>query len=229
MAEFVLMSVLAHAKQAQRSQDLQRAHEWLHRDTSTVVGSRALVIGTGAIGRETARLLRAVGLEVRGAGRTERTADPDFGTVLASADLATHVGWADFVVVVAPLTDQTRGLIDKEILSAMRPTSYLVNVGRGECVVEEDLLAALASGEIGGAALDVFETEPLPTDHRLWDAPGVTISPHMSGDTVGWLDTLAHQFVDNAQRFLDGRPLLNVVDKKLGFAARRPTDRASDE
>jgi phosphoglycerate dehydrogenase-like enzyme len=219
MAEFVLMSVLAHAKQAQRSQDLQRAHEWLHRDTSTVVGSRALVIGTGAIGRETARLLRAVGLEVRGAGRTERTADPDFGTVLASADLATHVGWADFVVVVAPLTDQTRGLIDKEILSAMKPTSYLVNVGRGECVVEEDLLAALASGEIGGAALDVFETEPLPTDHRLWDAPGVTISPHMSGDTVGWLDTLAHQFVDNAQRFLDGRPLLNVVDKKLGFAA----------
>lgn len=222
MAEFVLMSILAHAKDAQRSQDLQRAHEWQHRETATVAGDTALVVGTGAIGRETARLLRAVGLEVRGAGRTAREGDPDFGTVVASSDLAEHVGWADHLVIVAPLTDQTRGLVDAAVLAAMKPTAYLVNVGRGPCVVGEDLLAALESGQIAGAALDVFETEPLPPDHPLWSAPGLTISPHLSGDARGWLDTLARQFVDNAERFLDGRPLVNVVDKQLGFVPAEP-------
>ena len=223
MAEFVLLSLLAHAKGAQRSHDLQRAREWQHRETATLAGSTALVIGTGAIGRATARLLRAVGVQVRGAGRTARKGDPDFGTVVASSDLVEHVGWADSVVVVAPLTDQTRGLINRQVLRAMKPTSYLVNLGRGPCLVEDDLLAALNSGQIAGAALDVFETEPLPAAHPLWDAPGVTISPHMSGDAVGWLDTLAHQFADNALRFLDGRPLNNVVDKRLGFVAN-PTE-----
>jgi len=219
MAEFVLMSILAHAKDAQRSLDLQQARRWQHRETATVAGSTALVIGTGAIGRETARLLRAVGMTVRGAGRTAREDDPDFGTIVASVDLATHVGWADHVVVVAPLTDQTRGLVDAEVLRAMKPTSFLVNVGRGPCVVEADLVAALQSRRIAGAALDVFDTEPLPAEHPLWDAPGATISPHMSGDAVGWRDTLAQQFVDLARDFLDGRPLTNVVDKRLGFAA----------
>ncbi|HET7387049.1 MAG TPA: D-2-hydroxyacid dehydrogenase [Nocardioidaceae bacterium] len=224
MAEFVLMSILAHAKQAGASQDLQRAHRWLHRDTATVQGARALVVGTGAIGRETARLLAAVGMEVRGAGRTARAGDPDFGDVIASSDLAAHAGWADYLVVAAPLTSQTRGMIDAEVLHAMKPTGYLVNVGRGESVREPDLLEALGSGEIAGAALDVFATEPLPQDHPLWDAPGVRISAHMSGDAEGWHGALSRQFVDNAHRYLEGRPLLNVVDKRLGFV---PADRAS--
>lgn len=223
MAEFVLMSILAHAKDAHRSDDLQRARQWQHRETAVIAGSTALVVGTGAIGRETARLLRAVGVQVRGAGRSARDGDPDFDTVHASSDLASHVGWADYVIVVAPLTEQTRGLINMEVLQAMKPTSYLVNVGRGPCVVEDDLLAALHSGRIAGAALDVFETEPLPAEHPLWNAPGVTVSPHISGDAAGWLDSLARQFADNAQRFLDGRPLANVVDKRLGFVA--PTER----
>ncbi|MGH3444250.1 MAG: D-2-hydroxyacid dehydrogenase [Nocardioidaceae bacterium] len=222
MAEFVLMCILAHAKQASISQDLQRAHRWVHRDTATVHGARALVVGTGAIGRETARLLAVVGMQVRGAGRTAREGDPDFGTVVASADLAAHVGWADYVVGVAPLTPQTRKMFDAEVFHAMKPTGYLVNVGRGESVVESDLLDALSAGEIAGAALDVFGTEPLPEGHPLWEVPGVTVSAHMSGDAVGWRDTLARQFAENAQRYLDGRPLLNVVDKRLGFV---PPDR----
>lgn len=222
VAEFVLMSILAHAKDARRSQDLQRSREWRHRETAMVIGSTALVVGTGAIGRETARLLTAVGMEVRGAGRTAREGDPDFGTVVASDELVDHVGWADYVVVVAPLTKQTRGLVNRKVLEAMKSTACLVNVGRGPCVVENDLLAALESGQIAGAALDVFETEPLPADHPLWSAPGVTMSPHMSGDAVGWLDTLARQFADNAERFLDGAPLLNVVDKRLGFVPAVP-------
>ena len=219
LAEFVLMSILAHAKDAHTSQQLQNEQVWRHRETTLVAGRTALVVGTGAIVRETARLLRAVGLEVRGAGRSAREGDPDFGTVVSSASLGDHVGWADFVVLLTPLTDQTNGLVDATALASMKPTAYLVNLGRGACVVEDDLVHALTHGQIAGAALDVFETEPLPPAHPLWTAPGVTVSPHLSGDVHGWRETLARQFVDNVERFVDGRPLLNVVDKRLGFVS----------
>ncbi|MEU4223711.1 D-2-hydroxyacid dehydrogenase [Nonomuraea sp. NPDC026600] len=222
IAEFVLGSVLAFAKDLHRSHDLQLARKWRHRETLPVAGTTALIVGTGAIGRETARLLRAVGMDVRGAGRTARAVDPDFGTVVASDELAAHAGWADHVIMVAPLTQATRGLIDATVLAAMKPTAHLINVGRGPCVVEDDLVAALTGGQIAGASLDVFATEPLPVNHPLWSAPGVVVSAHMSGDTVGWLDTLARQFTDNAVRWLDGEDLVNVVDKRLGFVPAHP-------
>ena len=131
IAEFVLAAVLAHAKLLHESRDLQRDKVWRHRETRTVVGARALIVGTGAIGRETARLLRAVGMEVRGAGRTARADDVDFGEVVASADLVGHVGWCDYLVNAAPLTEQTRGLINADVFAAMRPSAHLINVGRG--------------------------------------------------------------------------------------------------
>jgi phosphoglycerate dehydrogenase-like enzyme len=228
IAEFVLTSILALAKDVHRSHDLQAARLWQHRETQTVAGATALVVGTGSIGREIARLLRAVGMDVRGAGRTKRDSDPDFGTVVASADLADHVGWADHVVVVAPLTDATRNLVDERVLSAMKPSAHLINVGRGPIVDEEALVEALDAGAIAAATLDVFHTEPLPADHPLWTTPGVVITPHMSGDAVGWTDTLARQFVDNALRWMDGMPLVNVVDKQLGFAQAPPTEDQTD-
>jgi phosphoglycerate dehydrogenase-like enzyme len=217
IAEFVLASVLAHAKLLQESHDLQRRHQWRHRETRGVTGARVLVVGTGAIGREIARLLDAVGLHVRGAGRSPRDADPDFGTLVSSADLSRQVGWADYVVNATPLTDATRALFDAAVFAAMKPTAHFINIGRGASVVEADLLAALTSGSIDGASLDVFNTEPLAADSPLWDAPGLVVSAHMSGDVVGWKDTLARQFVDNAERWLAGKPLLNVVDKSLGY------------
>jgi len=180
---------------------------------------RALVVGTGAIGREIARLLRAVGMEVCGAGRNARSGDADFGDVVASADLVDHVGDVDHLVVAAPLTDQTRGLVDTEVFEAMKPTAHLVNIGRGPVVDEQALVKALEAGEIAAASLDVFETEPLPPGNPLWVTRGVIISAHMSGDVVGWRDALARQFVDNAERWLADQPLSNVVDKRLGFAA----------
>lgn len=217
IAEFVLASVLAHAKRVHESYRLQQQRVWRHRETLGLVGSRALVVGTGAIGREIARLLRAVGMEVRGVGRTAREGDPDFGRVVASTDLAGEVGWCDHLVNAAPLTPSTTGLIDAEVLAAMRPSAHLVNIGRGASVVEGDLVAALADGALAGASLDVFAEEPLPADSPLWDAPGCVISAHMSGDVVGWRDTLARQFVANAERWLAGKPLENVVDKQLGY------------
>jgi len=223
IAEFVLASILAYAKDLHRSHDLQLARTWQHRETLTVTGSTALVVGTGSIGRETARLLRAVGMEVRGAGRRSRSDDPDFGSVVASAELADHVGWADHVVILAPLTDTTRNLMDAKVLTRMKPTAHLVNVGRGAILDEDALVDALDGGLFGGASLDVFRSEPLPADHPLWSTRGVAVSPHMSGDVVGWTDALATQFADNAARWLDDEELLNVVDKKLGFS-RPPPD-----
>jgi phosphoglycerate dehydrogenase-like enzyme len=137
--------------------------------------------------------------------------------VLASGRLVEHVGWADHVVVVAPLTEQTRGLVDAAVLGAMKPTAHLVNLGRGPIVDEHALVDALGGRDIAAASLDVFGVEPLPADHPLWTTPGVAISPHLSGDASGFRDVLARQFVDNAMRFLDGAPLDNVVDKRLGF------------
>ncbi|MFI5692941.1 D-2-hydroxyacid dehydrogenase [Kribbella sp. NPDC051586] len=216
IAEYVLGAVIAHAKDSLRSFDLQRGHEWQHRETRSILGAKALVVGTGAIGRETARLLRAAGLEVRGAGRVARSGDPDFGEIVASGDLSAQVGWADHVVLAAPLTDATRGLVDAEVFAAMRPGTHIVNVARGPIVDETALLAALATGRIA-ATLDVFDSEPLPAGHPLWDAPNATITAHMSGDVIGWRDTLAAQFAANVRRWLAGEPLLNVVDKKLGY------------
>ena len=217
IAEYVLGAVIAHAKDSRVSFELQRDHAWRHRETRSILGARALVVGTGGIGREIARLLRIAGLEVRGVGRVARSSDPDFGEVIASTELGTEVGWADHLVLAAPLTEATRGLVDSQVLSAMKSDAHLVNVARGPLVDEEALLKALQDGRIGGATLDVFDREPLPPEHPLWDASGVTVTAHMSGDVVGWRDTLAGQFATNVRHWLAGEPLLNVVDKKLGY------------
>ena len=217
LAEYVLGAVIAHAKDSHRSFDLQRRHEWRHRETRGITGATALVVGTGGIGREIAKLLRAAGLVVRGAGRRAATDDPDFGEVIASDDLAAEAGWCDHLVLAAPLTAQTRGLVDAQVLAAMKPDAHLVNIARGPMVDESALLTALTERRIGGATLDVFGTEPLPPEHPLWDAPNVTITAHMSADVVGWRDTLAAQFAGNVRRWLAGESLLNVVDKKLGY------------
>lgn len=217
IAEYVLGLVIAFAKDFPRSLEYQRQRQWKWRETERVGGRNALVVGTGPIGQAIARLLRAVGMEVRGVGRTAREDDPNFGIVHASAELADQVGWADFVVSILPLTDQTRGIFDRSVFAAMKPTARFINVGRGEHVVTTDLIDALRAGELAGAALDVFDQEPLPAESPLWTMDNVLISPHMSGDTIGWKDTLARVFVANFQRWLAGEPLHNVVDKQRGY------------
>lgn len=217
IAEFVLASILAMAKDIPGS--LRRQHEarWEHRETERIDGARALVVGTGSIGRETARLLTAVGMAVEGVGRTARANDPDFGPVHASADLISVVGESDYVVLIAPLTASTRGMVDARVLAAMKPTARIVNVGRGELVDEPALVTALRTGVIAGAALDVFVQEPLPTTSPLWSLENTMISAHLSGDAVGWLNRLSTLFAENLKRYLGGSELENVVDKALGF------------
>jgi phosphoglycerate dehydrogenase-like enzyme len=222
IAEYVLASILAFTKDLHGSWELQRSHQWRHRETLRLAGRRVLVVGTGGIGRATGRLLRAAGMVVRGAGRVARTDDPDFGDVVASADLARAVTGTDHLVLAAPLTAQTRGLVDAQVLAALPASAQVINSGRGPLLDEDALLAALREGRLAGAALDVFAVEPLPPDHPLWSAPGVVVSAHMSGDVVGWRDDLAAQFFDNLRRWRDGEELRNRVDKVKGYVASAP-------
>jgi phosphoglycerate dehydrogenase-like enzyme len=219
LAEYVLGAVIAYAKDSLTSFDLQRRQEWRHRETRSITGATALVVGTGGIGREIAKLLRAAGVIVRGAGRQTAAADPDFGEIVDSANLAAEVGWCDHLILAAPLTPATRGLVGADVLAAMKPDAHLVNIARGPMVDEAALLEALTQRRIGGATLDVFDTEPLPQGHPLWDAPNVTVTAHMSADAVGWRETLAAQFATNVRRWLAGEPMINVVDKKLGYVS----------
>ncbi|WP_277453450.1 D-2-hydroxyacid dehydrogenase [Janibacter sp. DB-40] len=223
IAEYVLGQVLSFAKDLPRSLRLQDEATWQHRESERVAGTRALVVGTGPIGRAIARLLRAAGLEVSGSGRRERTGDPDFGDVSATEDLHEALGRADWVVAIAPLTDQTSGMFDADAFAAMQPHARFINVGRGELVRTDDLVTALRSEQIAGAALDVVDPEPLPEDHPLWSLPDVMITPHNSGDFVGWRDALVDLFAENFVRWVDGRPLDNIVDTSLGYV---PTTRS---
>lgn len=217
MAEYVLALVLAFAKDLPTTIQLQHERRWRHRETESLGGRQALIAGTGPIGRAIGRKLSAVGMTVTGVGRARRDQDPDLGSVLAMEQLADGLASADFVVLAAPLTESTRGMIDAAALATMKPTARLINVGRGPLVAQDDLVAALRAGTIAGAALDVFADEPLTRDSPLWTMKNVIVSPHMSGDVVGWRAELVALFLDNLTRYLDGRPLRNVVDKQRGY------------
>ena len=219
MAEHVLGAMFHFAKDFGRAAAQQQRRRWRQYPTTDLAGSSVLVAGTGSIGRSTARLLTAVGLRVDGTGRTARSGDQDFGTIHASADFAAVAGGYDYVVLAAPLTPDTRGMLGRDVLAAMKPTAVLVNVGRGALADEAALEEALRSGALGGAALDVFEAEPLPEHSGLWELENVLITPHLSGDSQKQLPELARQFAANLAAWKAGRPLANVVDKQLGFVA----------
>lgn len=219
MAEWVLMCILAYVKEFFDNMEYQRERRWVNREVGVLEGQKALIIGAGGVGRDIAHMLGKVGMDVEGVARSRRDGDPDFGTIHPIGDLAGLLPTADYVISALPLTAATRGLLGAEEFALMKPTARFVNVGRGASVDEEAMIAALEEGRIAGAALDVFVTEPLPPDSPLWDLPNVYVSPHMSGS--GFEERLAVQFLDNLRRWKTGRPLLNVVDKRLGFVPYR--------
>ncbi|WP_461065445.1 NAD(P)-dependent oxidoreductase [Streptomyces pseudoechinosporeus] len=138
------------------------------------------------------------------------------------ATLASALAEADYVILAAPLTKDTRGMVDASVLAAMKPGARLINVGRGALVDEAALIGHLADGRLAGAALDVFNQELLPAHSPLWDMPGVIVSPHTAGETTGERETLIEVFLDNLTRHIEGRPLRNVVDKRRGYVADEP-------
>lgn len=220
IAEWVLSVLLAFTKDLISTIELRRKKTWRYKESELLRGRRLLVVGAGSIGREIARLAEAAGLEVSGIARSERPDDPDFGRVAPSEELHALLPTADFVCIAAPLTPDTQGMFGPEEFKAMRPDARLLNVGRGPIVQEDALVDALRAGEIAGAALDVFETEPLPTDSPLWELPDVIVSPHCSGDYAGWRRATVELFCENLGRYERGEELLHVVDKQRAYTPK---------
>jgi phosphoglycerate dehydrogenase-like enzyme len=191
---------------------------WPTEGTRLLRGTTALIVGAGSIGTETGRLLRALGVRVRGVARTSRPPDDVFDCIGGPDDLTAELAEADHVVNVLPRTPSTDRFFDAAAFSAMKPTAFFVNIGRGATVDEPALIDALRSGLIAGAALDVFDVEPLPDDNPLWRMPNVLISPHRAGDHDTWPHDVVALFVDNLRRYLAGEPMRNVVDLDLGYA-----------
>ncbi|WP_029089050.1 D-2-hydroxyacid dehydrogenase [Brevibacterium album] len=221
IAEYVLHTVLMFAKRAPESLELQRVHDWRRRELEQVAGTRALVVGTGGIGRRIAQLLNGLGVEVAGAASRERAGDADFTRIVDSAQLAAHLAEVDWLINAAPLTEATTGLFDAEVFAALPARARFISIGRGRSTVTDDLVRALETGQIAGAGLDVTDPEPLPAGHPLWDAPGALITAHLSGDTEGWMDRLAAQFLEYWDRWIAGAPFPQTVDLRAGYVPSR--------
>jgi phosphoglycerate dehydrogenase-like enzyme len=216
MAEYTLALVCAICTDLHTTIRLQARRQWQHRETTRVAGRRALVLGAGGIGRAIHRSLSHSGISVTCLGRHSRD-DSEVGRIASLGDLQELLPGTDFVILALPLTAETKGMIGAAELASLGAGSWVINVGRGALADADALLAALRRGEIGGAALDVFTDEPLPETSPLWDLPNVIVSPHMSGDFRGWDQALTGLFLDQLRRYQAGAPLLNVVDKRLGF------------
>jgi phosphoglycerate dehydrogenase-like enzyme len=217
LAESVLGFLLAFSARILEDARLEPG-SWPAEKTRLLRGTTALIVGAGSIGTETGRRLRAAGAHVRGIARTPRIADGIFEAIAGVEELYAELARADHVVNVLPITASTRGLFDAAAFAAMQQHAVFVNIGRGATVDEPALITALERGVIAGAALDVFEVEPLPPDSPLWRMPNVLVSPHRAGDHERWADDVVALFVDNLRRFVAGEQLRNVVDVELGYA-----------
>ena len=212
LAEFALLGLLCGAKRLPRLRADQTGHHWPGRwPMQQIADQTVVVIGLGHIGRQVAALVHALGGRVIGVNRTPRSL-PSGDPVVGTERLAEVVASADAVVSTLPETTATRHLISAQVLDELKPGTTFVSVGRGSVVDEPALVDALTDGRIGFAALDVFETEPLPADSPLWDLPQVLISPHTAANSPGEERLIAELFCDNATRYLDHQPLRNVVN-----------------
>ncbi len=206
LGEFVIAAVLFFAKGLRRMVRSQEAGVWDQFDTIEVSGQTMGVVGMGDIGKAAARRAEAMGMRVIGLGRAD-------GLERKRALLAQ----SDYVVLSVPLTPETRGIVAEPELRAMKPEAVLINVGRGPLVDEAALIAALRERRIGGAALDVFNQEPLPAGHPYFALDNLLLSPHSADHTPDWQRRAMQLFLDNFERYRKGEPLQNVVDKRRGY------------
>ncbi len=219
IAQYVLLMMLHHIKCMPAMERAQARREWNRVPADELTGKTVALLGLGGIGLEVARLAAALNMRVVGLRRrpdevpnVERIFPPE-----AVGDLCAE---ADFLVICAPLTRATHGIIGAAELARMKPSAYLINVARGPLVDERALIAALRDGRIAGAALDVFEVEPLPPDHELWTLPNVVITPHCSPASPMHIVRGTELFLQNLERHVAGQPLLNIVDPAdVGVAA----------
>jgi phosphoglycerate dehydrogenase-like enzyme len=219
LAEFVVMAMLQHAKGLERLRRDKAERAWRPAHADSLEGKTLCIVGIGNIGRAIAGPPRPFGMRILGVKRTVHDEDParNHADALYGTDrLHEALAEADYVAVTLPGTPETHHLVDEEAIRSMQKGAYFVNVGRGAAVDERGLVEALREGHLSGAALDVFEVEPLPRESPLWELDNVIISPHSTDNLPGLTNRLQTDlFCDNLRRYLDGEPLINVLDKKL--------------
>ena len=213
MAEYCVGHALAHSQRILEFQRDQTERRWAPVEPATLRGSTAVIIGTGAVGSAIATRFDALGCVTLGVSRRGRPRSP-FDRVHAVEDLAAVVPSARWLVIAAPLTPDTRGLVDGRVLRRCR-AAFLINVARGKLLDTTALLSALETGTLAGAALDVFEEEPLPADSALWRSPGVRITPHVAG--VTHVAEVGEAFLDALARLEAGEPVAAAVDPARGY------------
>lgn len=219
LGEFAIGAMFFFAKDLRRMVRSQMAGVWDEFDTVEIRGQSIGIVGYGDIGRAVAWRAHALGMKVLALRRRPELArgDPFVTQSYGPGHKSELLARSDYVVAAAPLTPETRGMIGEPEFEAMKSTAVLINIGRGPVVEEATLLRALESKRIRGAALDVFDTEPLPAGHPFYKLDNVLLSPHAADHTPDWKERTMRLFIENFERFRRGEPLLNVVDKKLGY------------
>jgi len=214
MSEYAIYWALWHHRDIEKYAASQRAKTWKPEEFVDSIHRRIGVMGLGTIGQDAAKKLALLGFPTMGWSRTAKTV-PGVETFHGREALPKFLGQANILVNVLPLTRETHGIMDKRLFAALPKGAFVINMGRGGHVLDEDLLAALDSGHLAGAALDVFNTEPLPADHPYWTHPKVHITPHMAGYTNP--RTASPGVIENIKRLRAGQPLINTVDAKTGY------------
>jgi phosphoglycerate dehydrogenase-like enzyme len=219
LGEFALAAILYFAKDLRRMIRNQMAGVWEQFDITMISGQTVGIVGYGSIGRAVAARARAMEMKVlalrRSAGQSRQDSLVD--RVYEPGQLSEMLSHSDYIVVTLPLTPPTRGLIGEREFAVMKKNAVLINIGRGPTIDEPALIKALSENRIRGAALDVFDEEPLPPGHPFYSMENVLLSPHCADHTPEWLDDAMHFFVSQLERFKRGEILLNIVDKRQGY------------
>lgn len=216
ISEYVLGAMLHFAKRLDQFTAQARDGVWERAWLSELTDARVVIVGAGSIGREVARRCRFLGMQVSVVARTART-DTDLGDVLGFGQLSSAVASADYLVVAVPLTAETVGLLGEDVLGATKPGAVLIDVSRGGVVSETAVVDALDAGTLRGAALDVFEDEPLAAGSSLWGRPNVLVTPHVAGTTPRYIERALDVFVVNATRRRAGLPMATEVEVSRGY------------
>jgi len=214
MSEYVVLQVLRLHRRDLDYRAQQEAGVWRELDQPNAVDRRVGILGLGELGQDAAKKLKALGFDVAGWSRSEKNLT-GIASYAGAPGLSQLLSRSEILVCLLPLTTETEGILNSSAFAILPRDAALINAARGAHVVEEDLLAALASGQISVAVLDVFREEPLPTDHPFWRHPRVILTPHVAAFTNP--TTAAPIILDNIRRFEDGRPLLNRVDLARGY------------
>ena len=216
MPENIIGALFYVAKPYAAAVENQKHSKWVHNTAQPLTGKTLGILGLGAIGQHVARVAAVLGMRVIG---TRRRPEPmtDVAEVLPPERTPQVLAQSDFLLLLLPATRETDNFINAERLGMMKPSAWLLNFGRGHLIKDDDLVAAVKAKKIAGAVLDVFRQEPLPADHPFWTTEGIIVLPHIGGPHPQRDKIVARLFVDNLGRFLDGKPLKEVVDRKAGY------------